>query len=166
MSIPRDTRKKALSALRGTIQIAENEMTTRGAYIRPNAKPALADTGAVCGGHQACAVGSLFLAGGVPYNIIDTVAARFQRRGFLTKDENAHLSLAYDYLNDAADDYLDEHGIDREDLSSVGAGTAEKLFESSVHRGDEDFTKTNDNARKCLIEVATNAYNNLAAAGA
>jgi hypothetical protein len=60
------TQEKALATCDGVIEIAKNEMLVRGNYITGIVDDKLKQQGAICGGRQACLVGSLYLAHGVP----------------------------------------------------------------------------------------------------
>lgn len=64
------TKEKAHKALDGMAEITKNEMLTRGEYLTSyvdNEK--LAKEGAICGGHRACAIGSLYVGYGIPIKV-------------------------------------------------------------------------------------------------
>lgn len=132
-------------------EIAENDMIQRvGYYDDLIARPDLAESGAICGGHQACAVGSLYIAAGVmpkQNGWFDVVHNRYhqgnvnpmERKAFMIEHELLSLSEAYRALNDAAREYISREGLYEyvQWESWVGAGAMEALFESRDYRNDE-----------------------------
>ena len=129
-------RERALGVLAGMREIAEAEMMVRGLYLHPQAT---ANGPAICGGHQACAVGSLWLAAGAQR----VVAGSWTLPGILLGERNEHLAgdhglaLAFAAANEAAAEFLDAHQPEREEayvLTGVAGSTdfedaLEALFE-------------------------------------
>ena len=60
------TKEMAHKALDGMAQITKREMLIRGEYVSDNVDKKLAEEGAICGGHRACAIGSLYIGYGIP----------------------------------------------------------------------------------------------------
>lgn len=132
-------------------EIAKNDMIQRvGYYDDDIARPDLAESGAICGGHQACAVGSLYLAASVmpkQDGWYDDVHGQYhlgnvnpsQRRVFMAENELISLSEAYRALNDAAREYISREGLYEyvQWESWRGSGAMETLFESRDYRNDE-----------------------------
>lgn len=131
---PENVRTDAISTLWNMSIIAEADMMTRGLYVDEKVSEP-ARSGAICGGHRACAIGSLFLGAQVP------LVHYSGRSGgdILSNDEVAHhikngdfsfwssmpnvgvtdryhefkkrpyLGLAYRALNNAAMEYVIKH---------------------------------------------------------
>lgn len=164
MAMTEWTKQKALKALDGMLEIERNEMLVRGEYISVEIDDELAERGAICGGHRACLVGSLWLGYGVKpekgtfcwgeefYKLPGTEDGR---AAFLSRRPG--LKVAYDALNDAAErcvsralsnaDYEDFHGEARRVYSG---SLAETLFES----GDTYDLKNDRAAMRRLIKSA------------
>lgn len=53
---------KALAVLDGVVTISGNEMLIHGTYVSGVTRPDLAAKGSICGGRQACLIGSVALA--------------------------------------------------------------------------------------------------------
>ena len=147
-----DIKNQAIAILDNMREIVRNDMLLRGQYLTDHvARPDLKEQGAVCGGHQACAVGSLYLAGGVKprryrdhwgeyvYELPGVEAGHARRRYLRRKPA---LRAAYDALNAAAERYCKRHKIDlREHHNADGQeidnfdvdlfGAMESLFEAS-----------------------------------
>jgi hypothetical protein len=181
MPIDTQIKRDAMAALGGMSIIVNNEMLKRRQYVSERViDHALADTGALCGGHGACAVGSLLIGGGVSpvctddygnqyYDLPMAFVDRGKREEFLAEKENAGLKLAYDALNEAAQRFADERGIDLEestlfefrDVSAARAlelhGAMEALFEferPDSDKGDEDYTLTRLGMLKLIADAA------------
>lgn len=133
-------RQSILKLLSNMRQIAKNEMLARGVYLSDEVvNPDLADQGAICGGHQACAVGSMYLAGGQRPKRDDTFLWTLEGVDY---DERADflrhrpvLRGAYDALNEAADRYCVRNNIHLDDWMCLPprAGTMERLFEAESY---------------------------------
>lgn len=127
------TRAKALKALDGMREIVRAEMLTAGTYVssyisNPNR------LGSICGGRKHCAIGSLWAGYGVKRGKYGDMAGTDQdvRAHFLRPRHG--LRLAYDALNQAAQEFVTKHdGISpREDF----VAPLEALFEGSWDDGD------------------------------
>jgi hypothetical protein len=166
---------KAIDALDGTISIAQNEMMAHVGYM--SAMPInreLAKQGAVCRGHQACFIGSLWLAGGVRRK--RTTRARWDlpgvrqgwpREEFLAK--RSALKLAYDASNAAAERYMKRAGIQGASTEAGFEAPAEHLFEEGLlspagkrHLGLNPYARPSERAiRKEMIKVLRAAKRSL-----
>ena len=101
----------ALHALDGMLEVVHNEMLARGTYLSESVvNHDLARQGAVCGGHQACAVGALWLGAGVEIRQDEYGDGYYlpgawpsQRTAFLAS--RPALTLAYVALNHVCDEY-------------------------------------------------------------
>jgi len=143
---------KALDILDGMLQIADNEMITKGIYYKEECeRPDLKDQ--ICGGHRACLIGSMWVAALVrPKKLeywdeltLPGVEYGEDRDEFLKRRPG--LRLAYNALNEAAERRLVKISPDWEknevdfSTNNVGAdaGPAEFLFENTdfgTTRGD------------------------------
>lgn len=176
-----DIKNKAVAVCDGMREIARNEMLTRGVYVTDEiVRVDLAEAGAICGGHQACAVGSMLLAAGVrrrwrngdqylPGADVDARADYLRR--------HPHIQAAYDALNEAAERYCKRHNIDLGYSSYVtGQGTdgegrriitlspgrfgaMESLFEATYYTTDEPVIEFSE-----LPKIITSAKRALLAA--
>lgn len=96
---------KAIDSLNGVIQIAKNEMLQQGLYISEVRDEKLAEQGAICGGRNACLVGSLWLGYGIK-PVGDALFPELpgtdddERRKFIRNRPG--LRLALDALNEEA----------------------------------------------------------------
>lgn len=174
--------RSVVEILEGVREIGNNEMMTRGNYVSHDVvRPDLADKGAICGGRQACAVGSLFLAAGVPFDIAARVSTGFERHRFMA--DHPDLRAAYDALNAAAYRYIGDHELsERFGEENSRLGWAEVLFESdvfseelrargkswtvswTVKESDEHYNEIQQLARACMLEIVDMALADLAAA--
>lgn len=99
--------KKALDTCDGVIVMAQAEMLRQGVYVtRDIIDRERERDGSICGGRQACLVGSIFLAYGVPWGDIDFeghIPSFFsaENRESYMADKPA-LELAYTAFNQAA----------------------------------------------------------------
>lgn len=132
-------------------EIAENDMIQHVGYYSPDiSRNDLAESGAICGGHQACAVGSLYLAASIiphqdgwyddddvyyPPNV--NVNMRWD---FMKDNELNSLTKAYTALNSAAMEYINNTNLHDAVQWSVwaGSGAMETLFESVDSRIESD----------------------------
>lgn len=102
------TADRAIGALKRMKEIARNEMMARGSYISEVTNLELARKGSVCGGHNACAIGSLWIGYGVPiqygwstaYPYLEGVSCSLDRQEFVA--HRPGLKLALRALNDAS----------------------------------------------------------------
>lgn len=129
---------KAIDTLDGTISIARNEMLAHAGYISPSiVNSELAKQGSVCRGHQACLIGSMWLAGGVRrtgsrfrgYDL-PSVSQGSERDRFLARRPG--LLLAYDATNAAAERYMKRTGIKPGNTITGFLAPAEHLFEEGL----------------------------------
>lgn len=117
--------KQAIKILNGMKEVVENEQLIKGAYITEEVvNKDLAKAGAICGGHQACAIGSLWIGADTPREsyfdhagneIITEVYGVDQghiRDEFLDRPENAALKVAYDAINEATLQYVEKHDLE------------------------------------------------------
>lgn len=127
-------RAGAISALDGMRSIVRAEMLTQGEYVE-NEISNPRRVASLCGGRKHCAVGSLWVGGGIrpkitPGGLIYLPGAE----GYLRKDflrRRPALRTAYNALNEAARDFAEKHDIV---LTSFDNGI-EGLFEN--HYGEE-----------------------------
>lgn len=59
------TYEKAIEIINGIVEITKREQLQQGMYIFPDKDEKLAASGAICGGHKACLLGSAWLSAGV-----------------------------------------------------------------------------------------------------
>ncbi len=130
------TREKALSALDGMREIVRREMLVQGEYVEQYvSEPKF--TNALCGGRKHCAIGSLWVGGGVRYERDDfgDVSLPGVLEGF--RDDFLRprhgLRAAYDALNTAAWAFADRHGLDLAEMEHDAA--IEALFEGWYGNG-------------------------------
>jgi hypothetical protein len=165
-----DTINEAINILNKMAIIVRNDMLTRGQYVSTTIDLELRDKGAICGGHKACAVGSLYLAGGIKphevypgksynYFVLQGVD-RHERAEFLA--ERPALRAAYDALNEAAKRFIDRHNLDLFDGErfEIGGltqtnGWMELLFEAAdidghVLDAQVELPKIINNAKRAL----------------
>ncbi len=133
MTATPELRAEALAILDRFCQIVDNDMLIRGDYIDSEvSRPDLADAGAICGGHKACAIGSLWIAGGhhpkAPtdysdwYSIFDIdIRAKYLA-------QRPALELAHAALVAAAIEYADRHDYE---LTGEFSDPLEDLFEAA-----------------------------------
>lgn len=135
--------EQAIGILDRMRKIVKNEQLIKGSYITEEVvDKKLARKGAICGGHQACAVGALWLAGDAPKEIwadssgnvfvvdlegVDSV----HRAEFLGREGNEALALAYDAINEATEQYVAKHGLE-ETLDPDYNASVESFFEGSI----------------------------------
>lgn len=123
--------QEAVNILGRMESIVRNEMLTRGVYVTDHiVDPELAEQGAICGGRQACMVGSMWLAAG--YLTLPGVTIVEERQEFLA--ERPALAMAYDAMNSVSHDYIidqDLHHWRWEDRYPI-EGWMEALFEATT----------------------------------
>lgn len=103
---------RAIQTCEGVIKITKREMLVQGTYITDSiVNEDLAEEGAICGGHQACLVGSLYLSNGLTYTAIrraanddwdGSIPGWFLACRERTLEERPSLKVAYDAFNQAA----------------------------------------------------------------
>jgi len=138
-----DIKLDAIRALYGMRLIINREMLMPNQYVSQRVDdPAAAASGALCGGRKMCAVGSLWVGGGVKIetrpghgrvvyaNIPGTNPE--QRKAFLKGDSRKGLRLAYKTMNKACKAYGEAEGLDMADYDADDvfcSGGMEVLFE-------------------------------------
>ncbi len=134
-------------------QIVDNDMLVRGDYVENEVtRPDLAESGAICGGHRACAIGSLWIAGGLdPENAYvkgtpDPFA--YDRRETYLSDKPA-LRRAHAALCSAAEDYGD-----RRDLFVAGDAFWPDPLEALFETGEDDDGPINPRELLTVIDMA------------
>ncbi len=136
-------------------QIVENDQVIHMCYLSEEVvRPDLAKAGAVCGGHSACAVGSLWLAGdikpvndGTGFYLLPGVLPG--ERGDALVDHPA-LSAAYDALNDAAEQYAADNDYELF-TNRCYEGGLEILFETGKN---PDGDEVNPRELLAVIDIA------------
>lgn len=137
------TASEVLAGLRG---IVEREQLDHAGYVSHEIDRELAESGALCRGHRACAVGATWLAGGieptahmfkfgtvqhVEFSMPGTGKDHNDRLAWL-RDEGYHgLRTAYKALCAAAQEHMDQRGLEIDSDNWGTAGALEGLFESS-----------------------------------
>ena len=147
-------KRRASNILKKMRQVPENEMMLQDVYVSDGVvKPRLQKSGAICQGHQACAVGSFMLAAGCKVEISTWTDAKGkkheewadifgsderERDELFAEDKGAE--LAYACLNAAAEAYAEATPGVHPDRSFDDA--AEQLFEGQwPFDGNEKFHK-------------------------
>lgn len=154
-------KEKVLSTLDGMAEIARAEMMARVGYVTPAvARPRR--RGAVCQGHKACAIGSLWLAAGVKLqplyrgtgNLVLPGVSQGERGEFIRTRPVLRHSLHF--LNQAASEYMDLHDIlPSRDLTR---DAIESLFES------DDCALYGSERRRAMLKVIAAAKRKVRAA--
>lgn len=130
--------QEALTILDGMESITRNEMLTRGTYVTEDIIDLeLAEQGAICGGRQACMVGSMWLAAGVKLEFDEigelTLPGVFleERQAFL--EDRPALAMAYYAMNSVSHDYIIDHNLRnwRWDHRDPAEDWMEALFEAA-----------------------------------
>lgn len=163
----RTPRFTALEILDRMEQIVEAEQIVHGCYIADDTPPQRGHR-ALCGGRQACAVGSLYLAAGRrpkadawgdPY--LPGVEPK-ERDAVMGR--NPELRRAYDALNAAARRYTRRHGLlpyCPENDDGTYEGDMEFLFEEAIVEKDDDDPARE--GRKILRSIIKSARRSIAA---
>ncbi len=161
----------ALETLDNVISIAKREMMVQGTYISDGVvDEKLARKGAICGGHQACFVGSLYLGAKIPIKkMLDPqFGFEWSSRRDIMKNRPA-LRMAYEAANDAAfqwaftDNHKNERGVNPDFYSAENDpdycinNWAEDLFEEGFIGEGWD----NDRIMHGVIEVCRLAKRNI-----
>lgn len=143
------TASEVLAGLRG---IVEREQLDHAGYVSKEVNRELAESGALCRGHRACAVGSTWLAAGIEPTAKTLMFGYREHTEFTLPGANGYhndrlawlatksydgLRDAYVALCDAAQEYMDERGL-KITPSWDGAGALEGLFESEAEDSTED----------------------------
>jgi hypothetical protein len=144
MSRPDPTTVTPIEVLDGMEEMVHNEMVQRIGYISLRTyKPELAEAGAICLGHMACAVGSLWLAGGVELSwsgglafLPGTSHTYNMRVDWLRVNGYEGIITAYEALETAAAEYVEREGLTIQDTWE-DYGALEGLFESYDDEQDE-----------------------------
>lgn len=162
------TKEKALKALDGMAEVVKNEMLVHNTYVSDTVvDPVLAEKGAICHGHAACAIGSLWLGArvrmeldcecqGIKYWEMPGTAPS-EREEFVARRPG--LRLALDALNEEAHKYGERHGLITHSLIGRSGGITyvagiEALFERNPY----------EVGRKQLLQVINNAKRKVRAA--
>lgn len=137
------TASEVLAGLRG---IVEREQLDHAGYVSGDIDHELAESGALCRGHRACAVGATWLAAGVkpqrdrayvPYFTMPGAnGSHGDRLDWLSVKGYGGLLRAYVALCAAARDYMDARGL--RVIGWEDAGPLEGLFESESEGATED----------------------------
>ncbi len=132
-----EVRFGALKALDGMLAITHNEMLRRGCYLSEDVVDhELAAEGALCHGHQACAVGALWLGAGVELEYGKDGSAWLPGVDFAWTGDGPRerllakmpaLKLAYDAMNVVSQNYIDEFDLI---VTEQFSAPMEQLFES------------------------------------
>lgn len=148
----RPYQEKALKNCDGVIEIANNEMLIQGDYVTHRVEnEELARQGSICGGHQACLVGSIYIAHGVkPWRESSGVDGwGVEARGVFMSTRPA-LQLTYDAFNRAAFETIGNPDEDY-DLDRPDANWAEWFFETYLEGSSHNAI------RRQVIGVANRA---------
>lgn len=157
---------KILAALDGMAEIARAEMMRQVGYLEMNVKPSRKDS--ICGGHQACAIGSLWLAAGIRIRRTSGYielpgASPGARSRFVQNRPVLRHSLAF--LNEAAVEYMARHNVVGHDVLDYDA--VESLFESpwfDNHAATEDDETGYKARRRAMLSVIASAKRKVKAA--
>lgn len=135
-----------LEVLRGLRGIIEREQMAHDGYIGQSVDLELAEAGALCRGHRACAVGSTWLAAGVvpvqharylTFSLPGVEGAHGDRIEWLEGQGYHGLLGAYVALCAAALEYMDKRGLSVSEAWRAG-GALEGLFESEHDEYDAE----------------------------
>lgn len=144
-------KQKALDALDGMAQIVKNEMLVRGEYLTSEVvNESLAAKGAICGGHKACAIGSLWLGYGVKMEgmpgLRELPGTDEEERKAFTRTRPA-LRAALNHLNAAAAAFAEKNSIT---LTKSWDDPIEGLFEGYYGRKIDrtDLLRVVNNAKR------------------
>lgn len=144
--ITAEVRAEAVKIFEGMEQIIRNEMLVRRVYITEHVVNLdLAESGAICGGHQACMVGSMWIAAGVRmerdaegFLDLPGVTAGHERKEFLA--EHPALRLAYETMNELSRQFMEERNLfDYVSYREV-RGMMESLYESHDYNYNQLIT--------------------------
>lgn len=138
----------AIKILDGIEEIARRDMLIRGTYITPVLNEELAAAGTICGGRQACMLGSMWIAAGftvmekgemeLPGVTTDKLPEEYKSCGSVYGRKEAaalkpDLDLAFHTMNEVCYDL----GVEIYGSSWTGLGNAmEELFEATNGFGD------------------------------
>lgn len=147
------TQTQALSYLDGMAEIVRAERLVRGDYVTQptNGEVGFIDAEATCEGRRFCAIGSLWTGAGIkpvwrkaPYGIHLEMPGAWEgkRREFLSHRHG--LRVAYDALNEAAEEYIATH-------QPVGLDTEYKAAIEALFEGVKDIGRTE------LLEIIARA---------
>jgi hypothetical protein len=159
-------RTEALAILDRFQQIVDNEALVRGLYVTPVVAPARIDK--ACGGRNACAIGSLWLAAGVAPVFRDgtwDLPGTVRGRAKFLEDQSASLRLAYGVLNEAAQFYAVQSDIHwSEDEDENGAEPYEDDLENLFERGRRDGDLIDPSELTQVIAIARDRITDMALA--
>lgn len=149
--------------------LVERERLVRGSYLEQKLDPEL--SGALCQGHRACAIGSLWLSAGVPVEVItnsDSTALGYylpatddyEREEFL--NDKPGLNRALDALNKATEEFAVDHDINLTRIMEdsgyqdpIEALFEHNLNESSEEEADPEYILSRDDLLSIIIEART-----------
>lgn len=145
------TRKSALSALAGMTGIVEVEALVKGMYVSNTQYPNLPS---ICDGRHFCAVGSLWAGAGhkatESNDFMLPGIAQDDREGFLR--HRPGLKAAYEALNTAATQYIEQEGLRRDWFDDCDdeefTAALESLFEEYDNVGRPELLDVIEIARK------------------
>lgn len=175
------TRAKAIDSLEGMKEIVKAEMLIRSHYVDPeHVDQERKEAGAICGGHKACAIGSLWLAYGIkpdyqppPTTLSgkgtwtlpgtdELFSVKGQRRAEFLRNRPG-LKLALNALDDAAERWYERHAGEYE-LSECHEfqSMIERVFEGDLglpFAPDEYYSRPEDRktSRKHMLSIINSA---------
>lgn len=168
-----DVQEQAIKILDGMAGIVQREMLKAGLYLSHHVvRQDLADAGSLCHGHEVCAVGAMWLAGGIqPVVDMSTQCWRLpytspsEREPVLSRDPA--LALAYNTMNELGEQELENFEWRG---SGMYEGGMEKFFEHYVghsedYREDQEDTGEDERlaeARTLMLELIARAKHQIA----
>lgn len=158
------TKTRVLDALEGMHTIARAEMMQQVGYIDPNVNPHR--RASACQGHQACAIGSLWLAAGIRprrnWGSSYLPGTPQAERGDFIRNRPV-LKHALNFLNEAASEYMERHAIEGNPILNRDA--IESLFESEWFEYQYDNSADTYKARRAaMLKVISAAKRKVKAA--
>lgn len=147
----KEIRAEAIQILKGIDEVAKNEMLSFGEYVRNVTRPDLAAKGSICGGREACLIGSAYLAAGLDAGSLTLVDfdAQMGRTEFLA--DMPALRLAIQALDSVALPRVEKlvSAENQSEFFDDWAGSpAEGLFESEYSKWYE--LSTNKQRKKVM----------------
>lgn len=135
-SITDEVRLDAIRALYGVRLIIHREMFKPEAYISETPKVFSSGSLSLCNGHTMCAVGSLWIGGGVKPQFVGgvmTLPSAFPGSRLEIIQRMPGLALAYETMNEVCEKFCIKNDLALDDVCYEGA--MEVLFE--LHGADE-----------------------------
>lgn len=139
MKLTERVRERAISALDGMRSIVRAEMLTQGEYIESEISNPRR-LASLCGGRKHCAVGSLWVGGGIRPHVTPGGAVHlpgtssWEREAFLRR--RPALRVAYNALNEAARDFADSHDIALHGFDNGIEGLFENFYGEELTKRD------------------------------